>query len=195
MPPLSKTTSEEFEQDERAIESADENKPFITRVSVTIAILAVIGVTLGSLESIETSASSNASNTALLHQDRATDAWNAFEAKNIKAMLQTLAPAASAGQVGSQAGPFQAGPDRHPDKDANGLAAYAREQERLSEDKLWEAERRGERHHVLTLAVTLIQVAIAIATISIIARGQRWPWYGAMALGLAGILTGAYAYR
>ncbi|MDB5533366.1 MAG: hypothetical protein JWO28_1681 [Hyphomicrobiales bacterium] len=192
MPPLSKTTSEEFEQDQRAIEGADENKPFITRVSVTIAILAVIGVTLGSLESIETSASSNASNTALLHQDRATDAWNAFEAKNIKAMLQTLAPAAGAG---SQAGAVQAGPDRHPDKDANGLASYAREQERLSEDKLREAERRGERHHVLTIAVTLIQVAIAIATISIIARGQRWPWYGAMALGLAGILTGAYAYR
>lgn len=40
----------------------------------------------------------------------------------------------------------------------------------------------------------LVQVGIAIATIAIIAHGQRWPWYAAIALGVAGALVGAYAY-
>jgi hypothetical protein len=37
-------------------------------------------------------------------------------------------------------------------------------------------------------------VSIAIATIAIIMRGQRWPWYGSMALGTAGVIGAAIAY-
>ena len=38
----------------------------------------------------------------------------------------------------------------------------------------------------MTVAVTLLHVAIAIATIAIIVRGQRWPWYAAVAFGAIG---------
>lgn len=123
---------------------------------------------------------------ALLHQDRATDAWSAFEARSIRDMLARVAPAADRARVVSR--------ERHPDSDADALAATATEQERLSEEQLAEAERHERRHHVLTVAVTLVQVAIAIATIAIIARGQRWPWHAAVGLGLVGVATGAYAY-
>ncbi len=33
------------------------------------------------------------------------------------------------------------------------------------------------RHHRLTLAATFLHVGIAVSTIAIIAKGQRWPWY------------------
>jgi hypothetical protein len=46
-------------------------------------------------------------------------------------------------------------------------------------------------HHILTVAVTLLHVAIAIATIAIIVRGQRWPWYTALALGAVGSIGAA----
>lgn len=187
MPNLAETTSEEVEQDEHAIDATEEKSdPFVTRVSLTIALLAVVGVTLGSLESVETSATSSANSAALLHQDRATDAWSAFEARSIRDMLARVAPAADGVRVVSR--------ERHPDSDADALAATATEQERLSEEQLAEAERHERRHHVLTAAVTLVQVAIAIATIAIIARGQRWPWHAAVGLGLVGVATGAYAY-
>lgn len=187
MPNLAETTSEEVEQDEHAIDaSTEKSDPFVTRVSLTIALLAVVGVTLGSLESVETSATSSANSAALLHQDRATDAWSAFEARSIRDMLARVAPAVDGARIVSR--------ERHPDRDADALAATATEQERLSEERLGEAERHERRHHVLTVAVTLVQVAIAIATIAIIARGQLWPWYAAIGLGLLGVATAAYAY-
>ena len=37
-------------------------------------------------------------------------------------------------------------------------------------------------------------MAIAIATIAIIVRGQRWPWYAALALGAIGATGAADAY-
>jgi hypothetical protein len=37
-------------------------------------------------------------------------------------------------------------------------------------------------------------VSIAIATIAIITKGHRWPWYCSILLGLAGLATAGYAY-
>ena len=45
-----------------------------------------------------------------------------------------------------------------------------------------------------TFAVTLLHISIAIATISIIQRGARWPWYTSIALGAGGVLIATYAY-
>jgi hypothetical protein len=44
------------------------------------------------------------------------------------------------------------------------------------------------------VAVTLLHVSIAVATISIIMRGQRWPWFASIALGAAGVVGAALAY-
>ena len=59
---------------------------------------------------------------------------------------------------------------------------------------LAEINAHEHRHHGLTLGVTLIHVAIAVATISIIMRGRRWPWHASMVLGAIGTLVAAYAY-
>jgi hypothetical protein len=44
------------------------------------------------------------------------------------------------------------------------------------------------------VAVTLLHIAIAIATIAIIVRGQTWPWYAALTLGALGTAGMAFAY-
>jgi hypothetical protein len=51
--------------------------------------------------------------------------------------------------------------------------AFAKGQalEHQTEEKLRDSERHEDRHHILTVAVTLLHVAIAIATIAIIVRG------------------------
>ncbi|GGC64692.1 DUF4337 family protein [Chelatococcus reniformis] len=192
MAELAKTTSEE--RDERGMEDAGAAAPFIRRVSVTIAVLAVVGVILGGLESLETSAAARASGDAALHQGRATDAWNAFEAKNIRAMLLKPAPPTAPPPPGQAAAGDGTPPERFRDRDAGGLATIAREEERLSLERLTDARLRSGRHQILTAAVTLVQIAIAVAAISIVARGQRWPWYVAVALGVAGTLTASLAY-
>jgi hypothetical protein len=42
-------------------------------------------------------------------------------------------------------------------------------------EKLRDSEGHEHLHHILTVAVTLLHVAIAIATIAVIMHGQRWP--------------------
>ena len=57
--------------------------------------------------------------------------------------------------------------------------------------KLAERYGKDEQELFLTVAVTLLHVAIAIATIAIIVRGQHWPWYTALALGAVGSIGAA----
>jgi len=51
-----------------------------------------------------------------------------------------------------------------------------------------------QRHHILTFAVTLLHVGIAMATIAIVTGGKRWPWLTSIALGLGGTAAAVYAY-
>ena len=93
---MSESPAEHFEHAEHAEHASLLGDPFLMRVSVTIAILAVVAATVGSLETLETAAAMNAKNTAVLLQNQATDIWNFYQAKSIKKNLYAIA-AASAG--------------------------------------------------------------------------------------------------
>ena len=180
---------EHFEHAEHAEHAAFLGDPFLTRVSVTIAILAVIAATVGSLETLETADAIGDKNAAVLLQNKATDTWNFYQAKSIKKNLYAIAAA----NPGPAAGDFKKQAERN-GVDEEELFAKGQALEHQTEEKLRDSERHEDRHHILTVAVTLLHVAIAIATIAIIVRGQRWPWYAALALGAIGATGAAYAY-
>lgn len=159
------------------------------QVSVTIAILAVVAATIGSLETIETAATIGDKNAAVLVQNKATDNWNFYQAKSIKKNMYEIAAAAG----GPAADGFKA-QAQHYGEDEQALLAKGQALERETDAKLQDSERHEHRHHLLTAAVTFLHVAIAVATISIIKRGLRWPWRASIALGVFGSLLAAYAY-
>jgi hypothetical protein len=80
------------------------------------------------------------------------------------------------------------------EKESGDIQEKAEKLERQVEQRLQEAERHEHRHHILTTAVTLLHVAIAITTIAIIMKGRRWPWYIGLMLGSAGVALAGYAY-
>jgi Domain of unknown function (DUF4337) len=180
---------EHFERAEHAGHASLLGDPFLTQVSITIAILAVIAATVGSLETLETADAIGDKNAAVLLQNKATDTWNFYQAKSIKKNLYAIASA----NPGPAAADFKKKAERY-GADEQELFAKGQSLERQAEEKLSDSERHEDRHHILTVAVTLLHVAIAIATISIIVRGQRWPWYAALALGVVGSIGAAYAY-
>ncbi len=181
--------TEPFEHVEHAQHAGHSGDPFLAIVAVTIAILAVIAAGVGSLETIETAAMIGAKNDAVLLQDKATDTWNFFQAKSIKKNMYQIAAAAGS----ADAADFKQEAKRNGD-DQQALQAQGKALEVQRDAKLEASERHEHRHGVLTIAVTLLQISIAIATISIVRRGARWPWYAALALGFAGIIGTAFAY-
>jgi Domain of unknown function (DUF4337) len=186
---MADSPTEHFDHAEHAQHALHLGDPFLSKVSITIAILAVIAATVGSLETLETAAAIGDKNAAVLLQNRVTDNWNFYQAKSIKKHLYTL----NAANGGPLAQDFK--------KQAEGYGAEEKELfakgqalEHQTEEKLNESEHHEHRHHVLTVAVTFLHVAIAIATIAIIVRGQRWPWHAALVLGATGTIGAAYAY-
>ena len=186
---MSESPTEHFEHAEHAGHVAELGDPFLTKVSITIALLAVLAATVGSLETLETSAVTVAKSEAVFAQNKATDAWNFFQAKSTRAALY---------QIGSETAPakrddFLKEVTRYR-KEQEDIQKDAKEHEHRAEEFSHKGERHEHKHHILTVAATLLHISIAIATISIIMRGQRWPWYAAVALGVAGVVTTAAAY-
>lgn len=182
-------TSEHMEQREHAEHAAHSGDPLLLKVSATIAVLAVAAATVGSLETVESGAALSRKSEAVLLQDRATDRWAYFQAQSVKRNMYDIAAAS----VPAQAESFGA-KARGYEREAAQTRAEAEELERLSRELVEGGERREHRHHVLTAGVTLLHVGIAVATLSIILRGRRWPWYAAMALGLGGAAVAGLAY-
>ncbi len=186
---MSELPTESFEHAEHAEHVAHLGDRTLTLVSVTIAILAVFAATVGSLETLETAAAFGNKNHAVLMQSKASDSWAFFQAKSVKQALYAVA----AEQGGAKAQEFTEKARRYDDEQKE-ISKEAKSFEAESEAALAGSETHERRHHILTIAVTMLHVAIAVATIAIIMRGQLWPWRASILLGLAGSAGALYAY-
>ena len=179
---------EAHEHHEHAEHAAHEHDPFISRVSVTIAVLAVVTAVVGSLEVTQSGAAITDASRAVLAQDQATDSWNAYQAASIKKHLADLGgdtlPARAAGYKA------QGAKYTH---DQDGYQAAAHKAEEAREAAMASSEGHEHRHHRLTLAATLLQIGIAVCTVAIITRRRPF-WYGSLALGALGLLAAGSAY-
>jgi hypothetical protein len=186
---MDESPTEHFEHAEHAEHAAHSGDSFLTLVSVTIAILAVVAATVGSLETIESGQAISDKNESVLIQNRAADTWAFFQAQTMKKNMYDIASAsvpAKTDEYNKKARGYEA------EEAKTRTEAEKLEQER--DRKLEDSIHHEHRHHILTTGVTLIHVAIAIATISIITRGRRWPWHAALGLGAIGTLIAAFAY-
>ena len=179
--------TEVFEHREHAEHAAHAHNPLITMVSITIAVLAVVAAIAGSLETVENGAAITESSHAVLAQDQATDAWNFYQAKSLKKRIDTLA----AEQGGPNADKYRQAAAKEGGEEA-GIQAEAKKDEAERDSLLRSSERHEQRHHRLTGAATLLEMAIAISTIAIITT-RRWPWLISMLLGAGGLAVGAWA--
>src|SRR5471032_2183468 len=82
---------EAHEHAEHAEHAAHARDPFISRVSITVAVLAVLAAAAGSLETVEGGRAITLSSEAVLAQDKATDAWNEYQADSLKRHMYEIA--------------------------------------------------------------------------------------------------------
>jgi Domain of unknown function (DUF4337) len=179
---------EAHEHAEHAEHAAHEHDPFINRVSITIAVLAVLAAAVGSLETIEAGGAIVSSSEAVLSQDKATDAWDEYQADSLKKHIYGIAADAGGAKAAKYA-----------DTAKEQVAKQAKDKETATEDeaerdKLMGVSRTHEHHHHwLTAGATLLEIGIAICTVAIITRRKAF-WLGSMGLGLVGLIVAALGF-
>jgi hypothetical protein len=140
--------------------------PWLSQVALSTAILAVLAAIAGLLSGMH-------ANEAMMSQIQASDQWGYYQAKSIKAAVleakTTLAEAAT-------------------EKDKEKATQYQEEQaeiKREAEQKQAEARSNFHKHEIFARAVTMFQIAIAIAAISALTRRRKF-WVVSLVFGLAG---------
>src|SRR5580700_3426005 len=100
---MSDPALEAHEHAEHAEHAAHENNPFISKVSITVAVLAVMAAAAGSLETVEGGRAITLSSAAVLAQEKASDAWNEYQADSLKRHMYDIA----ADNGGAHAGEYK----------------------------------------------------------------------------------------
>jgi len=152
---------------EHAKESAEHSAArWISWAALSTAILAVLAAIAGLL-------SGKHANEAMMNQIEASDQWNYYQAKSIKASVLD----AKMSLAGTPNESDQTKRDR-----------YEKEQEEIkseAERKEAAAKANFHKHEVFARGVTMFQIAIAIAAISALTRRRRF-WIVSLLFGAIG---------
>ncbi|MEP7015491.1 MAG: DUF4337 domain-containing protein [Verrucomicrobiota bacterium] len=145
-----------------------DSEGWISWVALSTAIFAVLAAISGLL-------SGKHANEAMMGQIAASDQWNYYQAKSIKASVLDA-------KMGLAATPDE--------KDRAKAARYEEEQSEIkseAESKEKEAKLNFHRHEVFARGVTMFQIAIAIAAISALAKKRPF-WFVSLLFGAIGCI-------
>jgi hypothetical protein len=182
--------TEHFEQAEHAQHAGASGNKFLGLAAASIAVLAALAATTSSIETIQSSRGVAAENEAILLKSAAADQWAFFQAKSIKRNLYDIAAEQATGPKADDFAKKAAGLKA----EADAIQAKASTLDRQSAEKMAESAGYEIHHTRLTISVTCLQIAIALCTLSIVTKGQRWPWYLGLATALGGLGWTALAF-
>ena len=152
---------------EKVKETAEQSGAFwISWVALSTAVLAVLAAIAGLL-------SGKHANEAMMNQIEASDQWNYYQAKSIKASVLD-AKMSLTGQPN--------------ESDQSKRERYEKEQEEIksqAEHKEAAAKSNFHKHEVFARGVTMFQIAIAIAAISALTKRRRF-WIVSLLFGAVG---------
>ncbi len=159
-----------------------------------IALMTAILATVGALISYQSGSAQNEAmvlkNESILRQAEASDQWGYYQAKSIKGHIDdAVATLATAPETRARALADKAKEDRDQAK----VRAQAERLEAESRRFSAESEAKLRPHERLALALTIIQIAIALAAITVLTR-RNWLLFGSLGAALVGILTAISAF-
>ena len=179
--------SEEFEvhgpHDHEVEHQARSGDPFAGRLAVMTAIFATIGALFGFMAGSTQNDALLYKNEAAILRTEASDQWNFYQAKSSKQNLAELGATLTAGE---QQARYAKEAERYKtEKEA--IMPEAKKLEQQSKEAEEKSEASTHVHHRWAQAMTLIQIAIALAAITILTRNSRLQYmaYGVAAAALA----------
>lgn len=149
---------------------------------VWISRVALSSACLAALAAVSALLAGHHANEAMIDQIQASDSWSYYQAKGIKSSLLStkMALLESLGKSGGV---------KDQEKDREKLEEYKKEQAEISEKAKEKEHSSGHHlhiHEVLARSVTLFQVAIAMAAITVLTRRRNF-WFLSLIFGAVGI--------
>jgi len=162
--------------------------PFAGRIAVMTAIFATIGAMFGYMSGATQNDALMFKNEAAIKKTEASDQWNFYQAKSSK---QNLAELGAVLASGADVDRYKTEVERYK-KEKDDIMREAQRLDTASEDAQAHSEASIHTHHRWAQATTLIQIAIAMAAISMLTR-SRWLNYTSMGVAIASVAIGALA--
>jgi len=176
----------DHEAEHRAQHSDD---PFAGRIAVMTAIFATIGAMFGYMGGATQNDALMYKNEAAIRKTEASDQWNFYQAKSSK---QNLAELGATLTTGEQQARYQTEVARYK-KEKDEIMPEAKKLEDQAKTAELASEASMHVHHRWAQATTLIQIAIALAAITILTRNKGLQ-YTAYAVAAAAVAVGALAF-
>ena len=162
---------------------------FAGRIAVMTAIFATIGAFFSYMGGATQNDALMFKNDSAIRRTEASDQWNFYQAKSSK---QNLAELGGVLASGAEATRYKAEVERY-NKEKQEIMAKAQELEKKSAEFEEKSEAAMHVHHRWAQATTLIQIAIALAAITLLTRNRGLQY---VSYGVAGvsIVLGALAF-
>ena len=158
------------------------------RIAVMTAIFATVGAFFGYMGGATQNDALMFKNDSAIRRTEASDQWNFYQAKSSK---QNLAELGAVLASGTESARYRSEVDRY-NREKQEIMAKAQELERKSTELEAKSEASMHVHHRWAQAMTLIQISIALAAITLLtrSRGLQYVSYGVAGISVAlGVLA------
>ena len=177
---------------EQAMEAAAEKDG--QGLAQKIALMTAILATVGALVSYQSGSAQNEAlflkNQSILKQAEASDQWAFYQAKSVKSHLDgVMATLAADPGIKARFTADQAKEDREKVMIQAAAQKLQDESRRLGEA----SDAKLRPHERLALALSALQIAIALAAITVLTK-RRWLLWGSIAFAVIGVLTAVSAF-
>jgi len=160
------------------------------QVAIFSAVLATVGAIVSFFGGDTQNKAMLYKNEAVLERAEATDQWNFYQAKSMK---QNIAEIAAATATDPKVAQKYAAEAKRYDAEKKEVMVEAKKHEAAYKQWNEKSEHALHPHHWLAMSMTLLQIAIALASITVLTQ-KRWLLTGAALAALAGAATGIIAW-
>jgi hypothetical protein len=159
-----------------------------------VAIFSAVLATVGAIVSFFGGSTQNDAllfkNNAVFERAEASDQWNFYQAKSTK---QNLAELAAAINTDARKVEFYQSEAKRYAAEKRDIEKVAKQHEARAKEFNERSEKALHPHHFLSISMTLLQIAIALASITVLTQ-KRWLLYGAGLSAFAGAVVAIVAY-
>jgi len=162
---------------------------FTSRLAVLTAILSTVGAIFGYMGGHSQNAALLYKNEAAIQKTSASNQWNYYQAKSNKQNLAELSISLTKGDVQKK---YSQEVARYKDEKEE-IKTAAEKLEALAKEADKKSEAEMHVHERWALATTLLQIAIALAAITLLTR-KRWLLVGVFGASGLGLVAGIMGY-